>query len=102
MSPSMLTVGCDTRRSFACCHARSSIQCCTPNYFLAVASLVLATASAIIPLSCSLSGGPLGSPPLVTVLPSSDTRVSSALTWLHPGAPPSAVRAAWTSLHGPH
>ena len=47
VSPSSVPIAC-TSRSLACCHARSSIQCCTPNCCLSFASLRICVAAAII------------------------------------------------------
>src|SRR5207237_247874 len=55
-SPSMFTVGCDSSRSFAASHERSSIQCCTPYDCFACASLRFRIASAIIAFSSALIG----------------------------------------------
>ena len=56
----MLTVGCDSSRSLACVHGRSSIQCCTPSDFFELPSLRRFVASAIIAFSSALIGRGFG------------------------------------------
>src|SRR4030095_9105887 len=59
-TPSVLTVGCDSSRSLACCQERSSIQCCVLYCFFACASLLTFDAFATIDFSSGLSGRGVG------------------------------------------
>src|SRR5581483_982388 len=100
----MFAVGCDSNRSFAGCHGKSSIQCCVLNCFFALASLRTFETLAIISFSSALNGRGCGLLSILIGLTSSLRGVVKARINRHDGLSSTALSAEGTSFGGrrPH